>query len=93
MINTTPTGAPTSFTVEHTVSEGNTRVYWSGARQGVNNEIRFYEIQHSDSPDNTTWGTWVHFVNAPSNMSLMVGCIGWNKSDSRVHARKPNVNR
>jgi hypothetical protein len=55
---TTACGAPTACTVNATLSEGNVTLSWSGASGGTNNAISSYEIQYSDSVDNSTWGAW-----------------------------------
>ena len=52
-------GAPSSASVNTTVSEGNVTLSWSGAASGTNNAISSYEIQYSESSDNTSWGSWV----------------------------------
>ena len=55
----TACGAPTACSVSATVAEGNVTLSWSGATSGSGNTISAYEIQYSDSPDNTAWGAWV----------------------------------
>lgn len=55
---TTACGAPTACSVDATLSEGNVTLSWSGASGGINNAISSYEIQYSDSSNNSTWGTW-----------------------------------
>jgi len=55
---TTACGAPTACSVNATLSEGNITLSWSGASNGTNNAISSYEIQYSDSADNSTWGAW-----------------------------------
>ncbi|MDF2944403.1 MAG: hypothetical protein K0S01_3261 [Herbinix sp.] len=55
---TTAAGAPTTCSLSSTLAEGNVTLSWSGAKAGTNNAISFYEIQYSDSTDNTTWGSW-----------------------------------
>ncbi len=57
-IRTTAAGAPTSCSLSSTLAEGNVSLSWSGAKAGTNNAISFYEIQYSDSTDNSTWGSW-----------------------------------
>lgn len=54
----TACGAPTSCSVSSTVAEGNVTLSWSGASSGTNNSITSYEIQYSDSSNNSTWGSW-----------------------------------
>ena len=55
---TTATGAPTSCSLSSTLAEGNVTLSWSGARGGTNNAISAYEIQYSDSTNNSSWGSW-----------------------------------
>lgn len=55
---TTACGAPTACSVSSTVAEGNVTLSWSGASGGTNNAISSYEIQYSDSSNNSTWGSW-----------------------------------
>ena len=55
---TTNAGAPTSCSLNQTLAEGNVMLSWSGAKAGTNNAISGYEIQYSDSTNNSTWGSW-----------------------------------
>lgn len=55
---TTACGAPSACSVSPTVGEGNVTLSWSGASGGTNNSITSYEIQYSDSSNNSTWGSW-----------------------------------
>lgn len=50
--------APTACSVNQTIAEGNVTLSWSGASGGTNNAISSYEIQYSDSSNNSTWGSW-----------------------------------
>lgn len=54
----TACGAPTLCSVSAALAEGNVTLSWSGATAGAGNAITSYEIQYSDSPDNSTWGDW-----------------------------------
>jgi len=54
----TACGAPTACSVSATLAEGNLSLSWSGASDGAGNAITSYEIQYSDSADNSTWGAW-----------------------------------
>ncbi len=54
----TACGAPSVCSVSSTLSEGNVTLSWSGASGGTNNAISSYEIQYSDSSNNSTWGNW-----------------------------------
>ncbi|WP_246798201.1 hypothetical protein [Alkalibacter rhizosphaerae] len=56
---TTACSAPTSCSVNATLAEGNVTLSWSGAASGTNNTISSYEIQYSESSNNSTWGGWV----------------------------------
>ena len=55
---TTACGAPTQCSVNPTLSEGSVTLSWSGASGGTNNAISSYEIQYSESSNNSTWGAW-----------------------------------
>ena len=55
---TTACGAPTACSVNTTVAEGNVTLSWSGAANGTGNAISSYEIQYSESTNNSTWGSW-----------------------------------
>lgn len=55
---TSACGAPTACSVSATLSEENVILSWSGAASGTNNTISSYEIQYSDSTNNSTWGSW-----------------------------------
>ncbi len=54
----TACGAPSACAESATVGEGNVTLSWSGASGGTNNSITSYEIQYSDSSNNSTWGSW-----------------------------------
>jgi len=54
----TATTAPTSVSVSPTISEENAVLSWSGAAGGLNNSITGYDIDFSDSTNNSTWGAW-----------------------------------
>ena len=55
---TTACKAPTSCNVSSTISENNVTLSWSGAASGTNNAISSYEIQYSNSANNSTWDDW-----------------------------------
>lgn len=71
--NITACGAPTVCTVSATLSEGNVTLSWSGASGGAGNAITFYEIQYSDSTDNSNWGAWTTLttVNTSATSSIV----------------------
>ncbi len=54
----TACGAPTVCSVSAALAEGNVTLSWSGAANGAGNAITSYEIQYSDSSDNSSWGDW-----------------------------------
>ncbi|MFZ5351801.1 MAG: hypothetical protein ACOZCL_03630 [Bacillota bacterium] len=54
----TACGPPTACAVSATLAEGNVTLSWSGASGGAGNAITSYEIQYSDSADNSAWGAW-----------------------------------
>ena len=56
---TTACGAPTSLSLNPTVTETTSVLSWSGASAGTNNAITGYEIQYSESTNNSTWGNWI----------------------------------
>ena len=58
----TACGAPTVCSVSAALAEGNVTLSWSGASGGAGNAITSYEIQYSDSPDNSSWGTWTALI-------------------------------
>lgn len=64
---TTDAGAPTSCLVSSTLAEGNVTLSWSGAKAGTNNAISSYEIQYSDSTDNSTWGSFIALTTVSSS--------------------------
>lgn len=51
--------APTACSVNSTLSEGNVTLSWSGAASGSGHNIASYEIQYSESTNNSTWGSWI----------------------------------
>lgn len=72
---TTDAGAPTSCSLNQTLAEGNVTLSWSGANAGTNNAISAYEIQYSDSTNNSTWGSWTALTvvsSTATNGSLSV---------------------
>lgn len=65
----TACGAPTSCSVSATLAEGNVTLLWSGASSGAGNAITSYEIQYSDSSDNSTWGEWSALTTVSSTLT------------------------
>lgn len=71
----TACGAPTVCSVSVALAEGNVTLSWSGAADGAGNAITSYEIQYSDSPDNSSWGDWTALTTvstSATNGSLSV---------------------
>ena len=66
---TTACGAPTFCSVSPILAEGNVTLSWSGASSGISNAISSYEIQYSDSTDNTTWGAWAALTTVTTTAS------------------------
>ncbi|MGF7146286.1 hypothetical protein HNQ56_004753 [Anaerotaenia torta] len=64
---TTGAGAPTSCLVNQTIAEGNVTLSWSGAKAGTNNAITSYEIQYSESTNNSTWSSWTALTTITSS--------------------------
>jgi len=69
----TACGAPTACSVSATLAEGNISLSWSGASDGAGNTITSYELQYSDSADNSTWGAWTALttVNTSATSSIL----------------------
>ncbi len=65
----TACGAPTACSVNTTLTEGNVTLSWSGATSGSGNTISGYEVQYSDSVDNTTWDSWTALTVITSTAS------------------------
>lgn len=55
---TTACEAPAVCAVDLVVAETSATLSWSEAAGGVNNGISSYQIQYSESSDNSTWGSW-----------------------------------
>lgn len=56
--NITACGEPTVFSLSTTIAEGGLNLSWSEATAGAGNSIIGYEIEYSDSSDDSTWGAW-----------------------------------
>ena len=65
---TTAAAAPTSLYVNDTVAENDVLLSWFGATAGINNTIIGYEVEFSDSSNNSTWGAWefLGYINTTS---------------------------
>lgn len=67
--NITACGAPTALSLNNTIAEGSLTLSWSGASGGAGNPIVSYEIQYSESSDNTSWGSWYALTTSTSTSS------------------------
>ena len=85
----TACGAPTTCTVNQTLAEGNVTLSWSGATGGINNSISSYEIQYSDSSNNSTWGSWTALTTVSSTSSS--GSVSVSPPTTRGHYRRFQV--
>jgi len=87
--NITACGAPTACSVSATLAEGNVTLSWSGAMGGAGNAITSYEIQYSDSPDNSTWGDWTALTTVST--SATNGSVSVNPPATRGNYRRFRV--
>lgn len=83
---TTAAGAPTSCSVSSTLAEDNVSLSWSGAKAGTNNAISSYEIQYSDSTNNTNWGSWTALTMVSS--STTSGSLSVSPPNTRGNFRR-----
>jgi len=86
---TTSAGAPTACSVNQTVAEGNVTLSWSGASGGTNNAISSYEIQYSDSSNNSTWGSWTALSTVTTTATS--GSLSVAPPTTRGHYRRFQV--
>lgn len=86
---TTACSAPTSCSVNATLSEGNVTLSWSGASGGINNTISSYEIQYSDSADNINWGAWSALTTVTTTATS--GSVSVAPPSTRGHYRRFQV--
>ena len=86
---TTACGAPTACSVSATVSEGNATLSWSGASGGTNNGITSYEIQYSESSNNSSWGSWTALTTVST--STASGSVSVAPPSTRGHYRRFQV--
>lgn len=84
--NITACGAPTACSVSATLSEGNVTLSWSGAAGGAGNAISSYEIQYSESADNSAWGDWMPLTTV--NTSATNGSVSVSPSNARGNYRR-----
>ena len=57
LLNTSAT-APTSLSVNQTIAESSVTLSWWGAAGGTANSITGYDVEFSDSTNNSTWSAW-----------------------------------
>ena len=91
LLNTTAT-APTSLSVNQTIAENSVTLSWWGAAGGTGNNITGYDVEFSDSTNNSTWGAWTALstitTNTPSwNMSVSPPPVRGNFRRFRVRTR------
>jgi len=82
----TACGAPTVCSVSAALAEGNVTLSWSGAANGAGNAITSYEIQYSDSPDNSSWGDWTALTTV--NTSATNGSLSVSPPPTRGNYRR-----
>lgn len=81
--------APTACSVNATLAEGNVTLSWSGAAGGAGNAITSYEIQYSDSTDNSTWGPWTELTIVFTSSTS--GSLSVSPTATRGHYRRFRV--
>ncbi len=86
---TTACSAPTSCSVSPILSEGGVTLSWSGASGGISNAISSYEIQYSDSTDNSTWGAWMALATVDT--SATSGSVATSPPSTRGNYRRFQV--
>lgn len=84
--NVTACGAPTACLVSAALAEGNVTLSWSGASGGAGNAITSYEIQYSDSPDNSAWDAWTALTTVST--SATSGIVSVSPPASRGNYRR-----
>jgi hypothetical protein len=85
----TACGAPTVCSVSAALAEGNVTLSWSGASGGAGNAITSYEIQYSDSTDNSSWGAWTALLMV--NTTATSNSVGVNPPSTRGNYRQFRV--
>lgn len=86
---TTACTAPTSCSISPVLSEGGVTLSWSGASGGISNAISSYEIQYSDSTDNSTWGAWTALATVDT--SATSGSVATSPPSTRGNYRRFQV--
>lgn len=85
----TACGAPTACSISATLAEGNVSLSWSGASDGAGNAITSYEIQYSDSADNSNWGAWTTLTTVITSATSSI--LSVSPSGTRGYYRKFRV--
>lgn len=85
----TACGAPTACSVSSTLAEGAVTLSWSGASGGIGNAITSYEIQYSESSDNSSWGSWAALTTVTTTATS--GSISVSPSSTRGYFRRFQV--
>lgn len=85
----TACGAPTSCSVSSTLQEGAVTLSWSGATSGIGNAISSYEIQYSESSNNSTWGSWTALTTVTTTATS--GSLSVSPSSTRGYYRRYQV--
>lgn len=86
---TTACRAPSSCSLNSTLSEGNVTLSWSGAGGGTNNGISSYEIQYCESSNNSSWGSWYSYTTVTTTASS--GSVSVAPSGTRGYYRRFRV--
>jgi hypothetical protein len=86
---TTACSAPTSCSVSPILSEGGVILSWSGSSGGISNAISSYEIQYSESTDNSTWGAWMPLATVDT--SATSGSVATSPPSTRGNYRRFQV--
>lgn len=82
----TACGAPTAFSLNAAIAEGNVTLSWSGATGGAGNAITSYEIQYSESSDSSTCGSWYALSTVTSTAAT--GTLSVAPSSTRGNYRR-----
>lgn len=86
---TTACGAPTACSVSATLAEGSVTLSWSGATSGTNNAISSYEIQYSESSNNSSWGSWTALTTVSTTSTS--GSVSVSPPSTRGYYRRFQV--
>ena len=61
----TACGAPTSPAVSATLSRGAVKLSWGAGSAGTNNSVTGYDVEHRESSDGSSWGSWATVSDSP----------------------------